>query len=61
MPDGLIERVPQALNTSSREPGHYVPAVPATGVNPGGDGGMYPPTFLGGGDGLYKYPPTFWR
>ena len=20
-------------------------------------GGMYPPTFLGGGDGLYKHPP----
>ena len=40
--------------------------VVTNGVNPGGmgDGGMYPPTFLGGGDGLYKYPPpppTFWR
>ena len=30
-----------------------------TGVNPGGGGmgGIHPPTFLGGGDGLYKYPP----
>ena len=24
-----------------------------------GGGGMYPPTFLGGGDGLYKQPPLF--
>ena len=23
----------------------------------GGMGGIHPPTFLGGGDGLYKYPP----
>ena len=29
-----------------------------TGVNPrGGWGGCIPPTFLGGGDGLYKHPP----
>ena len=32
-------------------------STPLTGVNPGGMGGMYPPTFLGGGDGLYKHPP----
>ena len=32
------------------------------GVDPGGDGGIYPPKIWGGGDGLYYHPPQyFWR
>ena len=46
---------------------HYLCKVKikTTGVNSGGMGGgdVFPHTFFGWGDGLYKYPPppTFWR